>query len=180
MKRIYCILSLIATLFIVWSCEKTEINLNAKGDPATITGTWKSDNNFIQVTSYLQKGLGPDYVYKDTTVVDSTKLVFTFGAVKIDDAAVTAIKILNKKDQAPVNLAVGSWSFAIATSTGSEISGSNYFTIYEAAFPHNYDKGYGTTYTYKLLNPGSMEIGWVVTSSSIMSTKRFKAVLNKQ
>ena len=183
--KIYNLLIIIGIVFCIWSCEKTEISLNSKGDPTTLTGTWVTAN-YISMTKYLANPqtaaqiLSGDITYRDTTVVDSTTLTFSFGAVRADSVQVTAVKTLNKVQQAPVKLANTPWSFTIGTSTGDEKSGVSYFLIYQPLSPGNGANGYGTSYTYKLLSPTQMDIQWVSTSGSPQSSLQYEAILNKQ
>ena len=179
MKKYYLII-IIGIVFCIWSCEKTEIFLNKAGDPAAFTGTWGTEN-YIDKTTYLanKPTISNDITYRDTTVVDSTTLTFTFGAVRLDSVQVRAVTIVKKIPQTPVLLPVGRWSFTVGTSTGEEKSGVNYFLIYEKDYPHNQFKGYGTTYTYEMMSPSKMEIRWVVTSGNAYATIKYKAVLNK-
>jgi len=180
MKKYYPLI-IIGIVFCICSCEKTEISLNTKGDPATFAGTWATAN-YIDKTYYLANKANErnDITYRDTTVVDSTTLTFNFGRVRADSVQVTAVKILNKVPQTPVNLAAGRWSFTLGTSTGDEMSGVNYFLIYQTNYPQNVFNGYGTSYTYKMVTASQMEIQWVVTSGNAYATIEYKAVLNKQ
>jgi hypothetical protein len=183
--KIFNVLIIIGIVFCIWSCEKTEISLNSKGDPTTFTGTWVT-TNYISITKYLvnvqtpAQKLAGDFTYRDTTVVDSTTLTFVFGAGRVDSVQVTAVKILNKVPQAPVKLANAAWSFTIGTSTGDEKSGVSYFLIYQTLAPGNTANGYGTSYTYKLLSPTQMDIQWVSTNGTAYNSLQYEAILNKQ
>jgi len=182
MKKYYLII-IIAIVFCIYGCEKTEISLNKEGDPASITGTWVTDN-YIEKTYYLANPITPagDITYRDTTVVDSTTLTFVFGAGRIDSVQVTAVKTLNGVQQAPVPLANTPWSFTLGTSTGDEKTGLNYLLIYQPRTPGNGvpSGSYGTSYTYNMLSATQMNIKWVVTNSTSYNTLQYKAILNKQ
>jgi len=184
MKKYFLILS-IGLVFCIWGCEKTEIFLNSIGDPASFKGTWVTAN-YISVTKYLvnkqtpEQLLSGDFTYRDTTVIDSTSLTFVFGAVRVDSVQVTAVKTLNKVQQAPVKLANTPWSFSVGTSTGDEKSGVDYFLVYQPGAPGNSANGYGTSYTYKMLSATQMNIKWAVTSGTAYNSLLYEAVLNKQ
>jgi len=183
MKKYYLII--IVIVFCIASCKKTEIYLNSKGDPATFTGAWVTAN-YISLTKYLAnpqtaaQKLSGDFTYRDTTMVDSTKLTFVFGAVRVDSVQVTAVKTLNKVQQAPVKLANTPWSFTIGTSTGDEKSGVSYFLIYQPLAPGNTANGYGTSYTYTMLSTTQMSIKWASTSGTAYNSLQYEAILNKQ
>lgn len=180
MKKYYPII-IIGIVFCICSCEKTEISLNEKGDLTAFKGTWITAD-YINKKYYLANKVNEnnDITYRDTTVVDSTTLTFNFGSVRADSVQVTAVKIVNKVPQAPVKLAAGRWSFTVGTSTGDEMSGINYFLVYQTDFPQNIFNGYGTSYTYKIITDTRMEIQWVVTSGNAYATVEYAAVLNKQ
>jgi len=180
MKKFNLIFNLIVVALIVLSCEKTEISLNKAGDPASLSGTWVTAN-YINVTTYSANPANSngDVTYNEITAIDSTKLAFSFGAVRVDSVQVIAVKRLNGKDQAPVKLPNGKWSFAIGTSSGDGLPGSTYFNIFQTAYPNNLVSGYGTIYTYSMKSPTSMGIMWVVNSGTPQNTITYKAVLNK-
>lgn len=181
MKKYYLIVLLIGTMMCNWSCKKTDIPLNKAGNPADFTGTWLTAN-YVSKTSYLanRPNSKNDVTYRDTTVIDSTTLTFKFGLARIDSVQVIAVKKLNGVNQAPVNLPAGKWSFALGSTTGSDLTGTTYFNVYQTAYPINLVTGYGNIYTYKMTSSSSMEIRWTATSGTPQNSIDYKAVLNKQ